>query len=195
MVPTCINKICKENLDGLRLANLSAMRNRHCRMISFSPSSTTSDFLTCGLKCEQKETCRLEREPENSSFPTNLDRLVHLVARPPGNLNHHIITSSHASCHPSNLNHLIVSSSQVSHRGYFKNSCCSPRSAASPTSCSINVHHTASRLRPSAMCNNDASNHGGEAAPHVTNSAPRCISHCDRRPPRCNLGAAQRQPS
>jgi hypothetical protein len=195
MVPTCTNKICKENLVGLRLANLSAMRNRHYRMISFSPSSTTSNFLTCALKCEQKETCRLEREPENSSFPSNLDRLVHPVARPPSNLNHHIIASSHASHPPSNLNHLIVASSQVSRRGYFKNSCCSPRSAASPTSCSINVHHATSCLQPSAMRNNDANNHGGEATPHVTNSAPRCISHYDRWPPRYNLGAAQRQAS
>ena len=37
----------------------------------------------CSKKCEQKETCRLEREPENSAF---LGSLTILSARSPTHL-------------------------------------------------------------------------------------------------------------
>jgi len=51
----------------------------------------------CSKKCDLKETCRSEREPENSTFPGNMNRLVHPVACPLGNLNCVVVASSHAS--------------------------------------------------------------------------------------------------
>jgi hypothetical protein len=96
-----------------------SLGNNSIRSCPMRSSERRSDFLACALRCEQKETCRSKRELENSTFYSNLNRLVHPVACPPDNLNRVIVVSYHTS------------SQRV-----FKNSYYSPCLAASS---SINV--------------------------------------------------------